>query len=163
VLHLVHTDQRGMMVFEQKVARMQPDAFVTKWYRQLFQWLEDARTEAREHVAFPANDAYVRDNHEYAAQQVEDDYVTAFKEQPWTANPANAFGQLRVALGHQILLARTEETLAPVVAELIAEAIPIIQEAEAGTSAAASEHGAVRLLSLINDHMDELQAAGAAA
>ena len=130
------------------------------WFRataeQLFQWLEDARVRRCEHKVEPGNDEYVKDLHRWAMEQVEEEYRERAAEDPWIETPEHTYAQVRVALAERILVGARGSRVAPLVAQIVDEVQPFIDQATSARDTRGARTGALEITDVILAHRNEL-------
>lgn len=157
--HMECTDASGRPAFDTARRELAGSKYWWDLSEQLFQWLEDARLEAREHIAHPDHDELVRENYTLAVRRLEDLYeVSAGGGELWTTEPPSAIRQLWFGLAERILIGDHGRAMAEIVAKVLRLADPIITAARNGEHTGSAREGALALTDLVIQNRRELTA-----
>lgn len=157
--HMECTDASGRPAFDAARRKLAGSNYWWDLSEQLFQWLEDARLQAREHIAHPEHDELVRENYALAVRRLEDVYeASGGGGKLWTTEPQSAIGQLWFALAERILVGDQGHAMAEIVAKVLRLADPMITAARNGEHTDSAREGALALTDLVIQNMHELTA-----
>lgn len=156
--HMKFTDGSGRTAFDAARRPLAGSRYLWNLSEQLFQWLEDARIQVREHIEHPEHHALVMESYASAVRRLEAQLPTSSRGELWTAKPTSAIGQLWFALAERILVGDQGQDIAPIVSEALAEADPIIAAARNSEHTNGVREAALSLTELVIQRVDALRA-----
>lgn len=155
--HMEFTDGSGRPAFDAARRSLAGSKYFWNLSEQLFQWLEDARIQVREHIEHPEHDALVMESYGSAVRRLETQWPTSSRGELWTAEPTSAIGQLWFALAERILVGDQGHATAPIVSEILAKAEPIITAARNSEHTHGAREAALSLTELVMRRFGALQ------